>query len=471
MSSQEDSRVLIVDDEEGMQTALREVLSRRSIRVDCAGDGESALELIDRTGYSLVLSDVRMPGITGLQLLEKARARRPEMPFVMMTAYGSIEDAVEAMKMGARDYLIKPFSFETVEAVVGGILEGPGPGGETSRPAAGKPGNGGSKPRMVAVDVSMKRLLGIVEEIADGTATVLIQGESGVGKEVLAREIHRRGGRREKPFVAVNCAALPEGLLESELFGHEKGSFTGAILTRKGKFEQANEGMLLLDEISEMPLSLQAKLLRVLQEREIEPIGSARPVPLDIRVVATTNRSLSDWVKEGRFREDLFYRLNVITLSIPPLRERAEDILPLAEMFLEKHCRGNNRPRKRMSADLQRYLLEQPWRGNVRELENFIERAVLLCREEEISVETLFLDGGALGRLGDMGQDLGDWAARRGNGSSLADQCVTLEEMEKRMILKTLDRVGGNRTRAAEQLGVSVRTVRNKLHQYGLQGV
>jgi len=474
-----DSRVLVVDDEEGMQMALREVLSRRSIRVDCASDGAKALELLEKAPYSLVLSDVRMPGMTGMELLSKAAACRPGTAFVMMTAYGSIEDAVEAMKMGARDYLIKPFSFETVESVVAGVLDGAAAdpteaGVSSSRPrpfqAWGSNEAPLSRKGMIAVDGSSRRLLALVDEIADGMATVLIQGESGVGKEVLAREIHRRSPRRQGPFVAVNCAALPEGLLESELFGHEKGSFTGAILTRKGKFEQANGGTLMLDEISEMPLNLQAKLLRVLQEHEIEPIGSARPVPLDIRVIATTNRPLGEWVKDGRFREDLFYRLNVISLAIAPLRERRDDTLPLAEYLLEKHCRRNGRPLKKISPELRSYLLSQDWPGNVRELENFIERAVLLCRDLEVRPDNIYLPGQAVAPEGRAQQCADDPRLSAASEAILGDEPLTLEEVEKRMIIQTLERVGGNRTRAAEQLGVSVRTVRNKLHQYGLQG-
>ena len=478
-----DPRVLVVDDEEGMQIALREVLSRRSLTVDVASDATQALEMIDQAPYALVLSDVRMPGLTGIDLLSKASIKCPGIPFIMMTAYGSIEDAVEAMKMGARDYLIKPFSSEAVETVVMGVLEGKTEKSDEADGPAAAPGSGpklrgANSKTMIVASAAMRRIVALAGEVADGMATILIQGESGVGKEVLAREIHRRGPRRDGPFVAVNCAALPEGLLESELFGHEKGSFTGAILSRKGKFEQANGGTILLDEISEMPLSLQAKLLRVLQEHEIEPVGSNKPVSLDIRVIATTNRPLAEWAKEGRFREDLFYRLNVITLTIPPLRERREDIPPLADALLEKHCRRNSRPRKRLSASLQSYLLTQEWRGNVRELENFIERAVLLCRDEEIRLESLFLpdaQGGSapMPQMPEIVEMPGSALAEsHAAGARLdPDSPLTLDEMERRIIIQTLERVGGNRTRAAEQLGVSVRTVRNKLHQYGLHGM
>ncbi len=467
-------RVLIVDDEDGMRIALREVLSRQSIEIDLARDGQEALEKLRASRFSLVLSDVRMPGLTGMELLAAAAQLEAAPPFVMMTAYGTIEDAVEAMKNGAVDYLVKPFSFETVESVVKkALLRGRAapepPEDDKSR------GRAGRKRGMIARDAAMKRMLAMAGEIADGKSTVLIQGESGVGKEILAREIHDRSPRRDRAFVAVNCAALPEGLLESELFGHEKGSFTGAMLSRKGKFEQANGGTILLDEISEMPLNLQAKLLRVLQEHEIEPIGAAKPISLDIRVIATTNRNLAEWVREGHFREDLYYRLNVIAFHIPPLRERRDDILPLAEFLLEKHCQRNGRPLKRISPALRDYLLRQPWRGNVRELENFIERAVQLCRGEEIEPDGLYLPGARIDAAAPpaaAAQPIFDGApsaaSAESDGAAWPDEPVTLEEMERRMIIQTLERVAGNRTRAAEQLGVSVRTIRNKINQYGL---
>jgi two-component system response regulator FlrC len=319
--------------------------------------------------------------------------------------------------------------------------------------------------------------------VADSVATILIQGESGTGKEVVARYIHARSGRKNQPFVAVNCAALPEGLLESELFGHEKGAFTGAVLSRKGKFELANRGTLLLDEISEMPLALQAKLLRALQEREIDPIGAQRPVSLDVRVIATTNRDLTAHVREGKFREDLFYRVQVISVSIPPLRDRREDILPLGEYFVRRHCRVNRRPRKRLSPAMREYLVVQNWRGNVRELENFLERAVLLCQSDEIAPDNIFLGAqqyqpASAGTPSPVFRECPESvpsgfseAVRTDVGIFPAPgELVTLEEMERRLILQTLDQVGGNRTRAADLLGVSVRTIRNKLNQYGMAG-
>ena len=502
------ARILIVDDEVGMQIALREVLQRQGYQVVIAKDALVALTRLENETFDVVLTDVRMPEMNGMELLGRIRARWPETPVLVMTAYGAIEDAVEAMKKGAADYLLKPFSTDTVEEVVARLLKRRG--AEDADPDAktddGETANGYAVDP-IASSPQMQGVLRLAREVADSTATVLVQGESGTGKEVVARYIHRHSGRGGRSFVAVNCAALPENLLESELFGHEKGAFTGAVLARKGKFELANRGTLLLDEVSEMDLGLQAKLLRVLQEREIDPVGSQRPVSLDVRVVATTNRNLADHVARGKFREDLYYRLQVITVEIPPLRVRRADVLPLSEFFVRRLCRINRRPRKRLSEAMRQYLLEQPWRGNVRELENHLERAVLLCKDEEITPENIFLGGAAQqyrvvpvspgvpygGTNGtarglsaatfQLGRPTLDHAAAplppvnhvaasraaEGEDSILAPgELVTLEEMERRLILRTLEQVNGNRTRAADLLGVSVRTIRNKLNLYGL---
>jgi DNA-binding NtrC family response regulator len=477
------ARILVVDDEVGMQIALREVLQRQNHIVTIAGDGMAALNYLETQTFDLVLSDVRMPEVTGIELLERVRTRRPELPVVIMTAFGTIEDAVEAMKKGASDYLLKPFSSEAIESVVNGILRQRGEKRpEEDSTEVSDEAIEVSSANPIAISPRMREILDVAREVADSVATVLIQGESGTGKEVLARYIHHYSGRTDRSFVAINCAALPEGLLESELFGHEKGAFTGAVIARKGKFELANRGTLLLDEVSEMPLVLQAKLLRALQEREVDPIGAQRPVPLDVRVIATTNRDLASYVNEGNFREDLFYRLQVIAIEIPPLRERYEDILPLAEYFLRRHCRMNRRPRKRLSVAMKDYMVEQDWPGNVRQLENFIERAVLLCREEEIRPDNVHMFSSVAAPMMLPRNDRLEVSTAMGggetySGETLEDRAgpvlsypqdhVTLEEMEKRMILQTLQKVGGNRTRAADMLGVSVRTIRNKLNQYG----
>jgi DNA-binding NtrC family response regulator len=462
--------ILVVDDEPGMRLALREVLRRAGWRVVLAESAQLGLEELDALSEArLVITDFRMPGKTGLELLRELRRQRPTLPLVMMTAYGTVEDAVAAMREGAADYLLKPFSMETVLEIVDRVLSAPpveaigAPTSAKAEPDSSK--IGGEERLMIAESPGLRRVLDVVWTVATADSTVLLTGESGTGKEVLARAVHKASGRRG-PFVAVNCAALPEGLLESELFGHEKGAFTGAVLNRKGRFEQANGGTLLLDEISEMPLALQAKLLRVLQEREISPVGSTENVKLDVRVIATCNRDLEQAVADGQFRQDLFYRLNVIALKVPPLRDRREDILPLAEFFLTKYQR-RDRPARRFAEALKRHLAAQPWNGNVRELENLIERACLLAREEEIQVEDLYPGATPKPTMAAAAGAAGFPACE----TLPLDEPITIEEMERRLILATLARHGGNRTRTADILGVSVRTIRNKLNEYGVKEV
>ena len=463
----EKGTVLVADDEPGMRLALREVLQRSGWQVVMAENGERALDLLKQEQpYQLLMTDFRMGGMTGLELLHEARKLRPTLPAVMMTAYGTVEDAVRAMREGAGDYLLKPFSLETVIEVVDRVTRPenlPSPSEGESEAKSANSANGAS-PRRAKIGTehaiiyqgpALREVLEIAKDVADADSTVMLTGESGTGKEVVARYIHEQSGRRG-PFVAINCAALPEGLLESELFGHEKGAFTGAILARKGKFEQACGGTLLLDEISEMPLALQAKLLRVLQEKEVSPIGGNGTIKLDVRIVATSNRDLERAVANGDFRQDLYYRLNVIALPVPALRERPEDIMPLAEHFLRKFHRAG-RPEQRLADEVRSFMQSNSWPGNVRELENLMERACLLGRGEVIRLEDLHLNLAAeSARTPDLSVTLN------------LDAQITLEEMERRLIMRTLDRTGGNRTRTADLLGVSVRTIRNKLHQYGI---
>ena len=456
--------ILVADDEPGMRLALREVLQRAGWRVALAENGEQALDKLGTDEpYTLLITDYRMGALSGLDLLRETQKLRPGLPAVMMTAYGTVEDAVQAMREGASDYLLKPFSYETVVEVVDRVVVGAAPT-ETapeSRPSAAPARQNSSTPerRIITEGPALLHVLEIAGDVAEADSTIMLTGESGTGKEVVARFIHEHSGRRG-PLVAINCAALPEGLLESELFGHEKGAFTGAILAHKGKFEQAAGGTLLLDEVSEMPLALQAKLLRVLQEKEISPIGGAGTIRLDVRIIATTNRDLERVTQAGEFRQDLYYRLNVIALPIPPLRERPEDIVPLAEHFLRKYHR-KGRPAQRLTEDVRRWLERQSWPGNVRELENLMERACLLTRGEWIGLDDLHLG------LSASRPD----SAEVESATMLPSTPITLEEMERRLILRTLDRTGGNRTRTADQLGVSVRTIRNKLHQYGIREV
>lgn len=446
---QEKLQILIVDDEQQMQVAMEAVIARMGHAVLKCANGQEALETLERAKVDLVISDMRMPVMTGGELLAKLHENYPKIPVVMITAYGTIAQAVDAMKHGAFDFITKPFSAEDLESVVSRALN------LGRRSQADKETSAKRVPTMAIVtgDLNFKRIIELAVSVAPSSASVLVQGESGTGKELLARLIHTSSGR-SGAFVAVNCAALPENLLESELFGHEKGSFTGAVGTKIGKFEQANGGTILLDEISEMDQMLQAKLLRVLQEREVDRIGAQKPISVDVRVVATTNRDLRKQVQSGEFREDLYYRLNVIPLYVPALRERKGDIRLLVEHFVRRFSVENP---KVVSSALLEQLEQYPWRGNVRELQNACERAVLLSQDNELSPEHFLL--GAIQREGATeGEEL-----KLYSGLSVADA-------EKKLIFETLRVTGNNKTRAAELLGISIRTLRNKLNEYGVGG-
>lgn len=443
---QDKAQILIVDDEQQMLLAMETVIARLGHAVLKRSNGKEALEVLETAKVDLVISDMKMPVMSGDELLHTVRQRHPQVPVVMITAYGTIAQAVDAMKCGAYDFITKPFSAEDLERVVQRAV----------RPAKrSAPLKEASRVRsdsvaIVTNDPMTKAILEVAETVADSSASVLIQGESGTGKELIARLIHKSSQRRTEAFVAVNCAALPDNLLESELFGHERGSFTGAVATKIGKFEVANGGTILLDEISEMEPLLQSKLLRVLQEREVDRIGGQKPIPIDVRVVATTNRDIRRAVAEGKFRDDLYYRLNVIPLYVPPLRERKGDVRLLLEHFIRRFSNGE--PRRLSEAALKK-LMDYSWPGNVRELENACQRAVLLSRDGELDAGHFLL--GALA----------------GEGSSSETELklysgLSVAEAERRLILETLRVTGNNRTRAAELLGISIRTLRNKLHEY-----
>ncbi|MBI5419481.1 MAG: sigma-54-dependent Fis family transcriptional regulator [Deltaproteobacteria bacterium] len=440
--------ILLVDDDAGVRDAMSAFLSRAGYAVTVAEDGEKGLRLLESSAFDLVVSDLKMPGMSGMDFLKSIRSRGNNVPFVLLTAYGSIETAVASMKSGARDFLLKPFPPAQLERVIRGCFEAP----PEPQPAEWEGGPG--TPRIVARSRAMREVLTLARQIGASRATVLITGESGTGKEVLARCIHAHGNGEGSPFVAVNCAAIPEGLLESELFGHERGAFTGAQARRVGKFEQADGGTLLLDEIGEMDLRLQAKLLRVLQERSFERVGGTAPVRVRLRVIATTNRNLREAVRQGTFREDLFFRLNVVPLSIPPLRERAEDILPLAEHFAAMFCAEYGHPAPQVTEEARQLLLRLPYRGNVRELMNRVERAVLIRPG------------------GPIGPSLLAEPEEAPPPPVQEAQCAagSVREMEKSLILSTLSRTAGNRNRTAAALGISVRTLRNKLNEYRRTG-
>lgn len=445
-------RVLIVDDEPSMRTALMETVRRLGFEVQGALDGVDALERLSRFRPWLVVTDLKMPRMSGLDLIKEIKARAPQTMIVLMTAYGTVETAVEAMKYGASDYILKPFSMDLLERIITNLKEGR----EVESPTSPAAVEGRA---ILTQDPGMVRLLSTVEGVAASQATVLINGESGTGKELLARFIHTRSPRAHRPFIAVNCAALPDGLLESELFGHERGAFTGAMLKKIGKFEMAHTGTILLDEISEMNLGLQAKLLRVLQEREVDRIGGRDPIPVNIRVIATTNRTLYREVEQGRFREDLYYRLNVFPITVPPLRERLADIALLARHFSGAASVRNGLPQPSLSEAALAHLQTLPWKGNVRELENVMERAVLLAGQGTILPAHL-----------PSGQpDLVSMPAQVPDSCSAPVPALvngSLWEMERELIFKTLARVKDNRTHAAKELGISIRTLRNKLREY-----
>ena len=389
-----------------------------------------------------------MPEMDGIELLRKVKELRPQTPVLMLTAFRDVGDAVEAMKLGAKDYMIKPVEGEVLFAKIGEILPELG-----SKPAGFE--------SIVTCDPGMVKHLEMLDMVAQSNASVLLSGESGTGKEVFARAIHERSPRSAAPFVAVNCAGVHEGMLQSELFGHEKGSFTGASTQHKGKFEQADGGSLLLDEISEMPLELQAKLLRAVQEREVDRLGGKRPVKVDVRVIATTNRDMQQYVRDGGFREDLFYRLCVVPITLPPLRERRADILLLARHFLADFCEQNQKSISDFTDAAAAWLESQPWHGNVRELRNVVERSVVLCQGNRVEPY-------------ELNPEL--WVTPESEGASDPGDPgrldvrvgMTAHEVEKRLILKTLDECGGNKSRAAEILGITPRTIRNKLREYGL---
>lgn len=440
----EKRRILVVDDEQQMRLAVAETLRRAGYETSEASSPPEALTLFKKSDYDLVISDIRMPEMTGIEMLPRLKAMNPNIPVIMVTAYGTIEDAVEAMKRGASDYILKPFSPDHLEEVVARLLN--------IKPEEQTLG----KHNLIYKNPRMEQLLNFLSKASATDATILIQAESGTGKELVARYIHNNSPRAEKEFVAVNCAAVPENLLESELFGYEKGAFTGANESKPGKFELAEGGTLLLDEIGEMSTLLQAKLLRVLQEKEIDKVGGKKPIKMDVRVIASTNADLDEAVKEGKFREDLFYRLNVIPVNIPPLRERPDDVEILAQHFIKKYCGSN---KLELSPEALRALKGHRWPGNVRELENAMQRAVIVCSgmKEIVESEDIFVPGAA--PLPSPDQTPSPQAG------------ATVREMEKELIMATLVRTDGNRTEAAKLLGISLRTLRNKLNEYKAEGI
>ena len=439
------SRILVVEDDANLRAAVCDTLELAGYDVSATAHGQSALDKLANEPVGLLLSDMQMEPMDGQTLLKKAKALVPDLPVLLMTAFGTVQGAVEAMHDGASDYLIKPFEADDLLSRVQRYVR--------AAPVVGD---------VIAVDKNSRDLLSLSRRVADTDATVLISGESGTGKEVLARFLHDNSSRSDAPFVAINCAAIPENMLEATLFGYEKGAFTGASQAYAGKFEQAQTGTILLDEISEMDLALQAKLLRVLQEREVERIGGRRTLQLDVRVIATTNRLLRDEVKAGRFREDLFYRLNVFPLQLMPLRERKDDIIPLAQHILAKYSRHAERNVPAFSDCAKQSLTHHDWQGNVRELDNVLQRALILQSGNTITAKELAFE--TMSMFDSSSQNTGMPVVDESLGADLRSH-------EQRHILEALEKNNCSRRLTAKELGISERTLRYKLSRFRELGI
>lgn len=448
-----EAQIMVVEDDADLLEVLSETLVTAGYGVAYAKDGSDALKLLEKQRFDLVVSDIQMPNMDGHSLLKKVKENHPDLPVMLMTAYGSIQQAVDAMRDGAIDYMVKPFEAEVLVNMVSRY--------------AGQPTTQGAS--MIAVDEKSRNMLSIANRVAQSDATVMITGESGVGKEVLAQYIHSHSRRSEQAFIAINCAAIPENMLEATLFGYEKGAYTGAYKACPGKFEQAHGGTLLLDEITEMDKGLQAKLLRVLQEREVERLGGNKMIPLDVRVIATSNRNVSAYVSEGKFREDLFYRLNVFPINIPALKERKDDILPLVARMVEKQCKQMNMVIPNVSTAAEKKLLTHTWPGNVRELDNVVQRALVLQQGEIIEEMDIHLGNTAenTSSILDTGNYISNVISKNPVETEdvAADDTLNgeMKQKEWKVILSAIASVQGSRKHAAEKLGISQRTLRYKL--------
>jgi DNA-binding NtrC family response regulator len=446
-------RVLIVDDDHSMCEALAAGLMRRDFEVSWVTNGNEALLLLAERDFDSVVTDLNMPGLNGLELCERIATNQPDVPVIVITAFGSLETAIGAIRVGAYDFITKPLDLEALVVALRRALQHRALGEEVRR-LREMVDAGRRLEELLGTSPAMKRLKALLGRVVPTDTSVLVTGESGTGKEVVARLLHEHGPRAHGPFVAVNCAAMPEALLESELFGHARGAFTDARAARTGLFVQADGGTLLLDEIGELPLALQPKLLRALQERRVRPVGSDKELPFDARLVATTNRDLESAVEEGRFREDLYFRVNVVTVTLPPLRARGGDVLLLAQQFLRHYADEAGKAVRGLSAAAAERLLAYVWPGNVRELQNCIERAVALTRWEELAVE-------------DLPEKIRQYSRSHvivaGDDPS---ELVPLEEVERRYIVRVMEAVGGNKTMAAKVLGVGRKTLYRKLDRY-----
>lgn len=451
-----DYSILIIDDEEAQRNILKGYLEKKDYKIFAASSGTEGIEIIRKNLIDIVLSDYKMPDKTGLEVLEIVKEINPEISFVILTAYGTIENAVKAMRLGAFDYISKPVDLDELDLLLERIIENKNLKSEILL-LKNQLKEKFKIDSFISQSPKMEEVISIAARTADSKATVLITGESGTGKEVLAKSIHYASSRKDRPFIAVNIPALPETLLESELFGHEKGAFTGADKSKKGRFEIAEGGTIFLDEIGDIPLNLQVKLLRVLQEHQIERVGSVESINIDVRIIAATHQNLEKKIKEGTFREDLYYRLNIVSLHIPPLRERREDILPLIEYFVDKYSRENNKQNLSLSKEAVDLLIKYNYPGNVRELENVIERAVVLCRGNLITINDLpnVIKGFKA-----------EQSIEKGDDASLIEQ---VEALEKKLIFDALSKSDGNQSQAGRILGLTERNLRYKMQKYGIK--
>ncbi|MCJ7554223.1 MAG: sigma-54 dependent transcriptional regulator [Ignavibacteriaceae bacterium] len=451
-----DYSILIIDDEESQRNVLSGYLQKKGFKIFSASSGSAGVELAKNNMIDIVLSDYKMPDKTGLEVLEEVKRINPEMSFVILTAYGTVENAVKAMRLGAYDYISKPVDLDELDLLIERIIETKNLRSEIKLLRT-QLFDKFKIDSIISNSPKMEEVLSVSSRAADSKATILITGESGTGKEVLARAIHFISSRKNQPFIPVNIPALPETLLESELFGHEKGAFTGAEKLKKGRFELADKGTIFLDEIGDVPINLQVTLLRVLQEQKIERLGGTENINIDVRIITATHQNLEEKIKEGTFREDLFYRLNIVSINIPPLRERREDILPLIEYFITSYAKENSREKVEISKEAVDLLLKYNYPGNVRELENIIERAVVLCRDNIITLNDIADSVKGLKKESMLAQS---------DTETLIEQ---VERLEKKLIFDALSKSNGNQTLAAKMLGLTERNIRYKIQKYGIK--
>jgi nitrogen regulation protein NR(I) len=461
------AHILIVDDEPNIRRVLAAMLKREGYETTASADGEQALAVLQRSPVDVVVTDLVMPRLGGLELLREARARYPDVPVIMITAHGTVDTAVEAMKAGAFDYISKPFEQEELKKVIAKAARARELEQQHVHPADGE------RPPLVGQSPSMRAVYEVIAKVADSPSTVLITGESGTGKELVAQALHRGSARRDQPLIKVNCAAIPKDLVESELFGYEKGAFTGAVGSKPGRFELADGGTLFLDEIGEIPVEMQVKLMRALQESEFERVGGIRTLHVDVRLIAATNRDLKALIADGRFREDLYYRLAVVPIALPPLRERREDIPALVQHFIEKYDRRLGKKVERLDADALDLLMRYAWPGNIRELENLMERSVLFADGPVIGADALpdslrERPAGTAAPIAAVGP-LGAIASP--SGTSMKEIVRQAQaELERELIARALEETGGNVTRAAKRLQISRKSLQVKMKELGLRG-